>query len=127
MVPFHIILRYLPLVLFPLFRKEIRRVLLLQEHIPFVLLAGEDALDGTLVPGVFPRRTLDAKPRQLLADGIRAQSLQEKLVYQLYRPRLFRVHFQAAVLPLLISEEGAVGKAAFAVRKLLPLAPSGVL
>ena len=79
------------------------------------------------MPGVLPRRALDAKPRQLLADGIRAQSLQEKLVYQLYRFCLLRVHSQAAVLAFLISEESAVGKAAFAVRKLLPLAPSGVL
>ena len=127
MAPLHIILRNFPLVLFPFLRKEVRRVLLLQERVPFVFLVGEDALDGTLVPGVLPRGAFDAEPRQLFADGIRAQSLQEKLVDQLHRFRLLRVHSQAAVLPFLISEESAVGKAALAVRELLPLAPCGVL
>ncbi len=71
-VSLHIILRDFPLVLLPHFRKEVRRVLLLQERIPFVLLVGENALDGTLVPGILPSRAFDAKPRQLLSDGIRA-------------------------------------------------------
>ena len=57
MVPLHIILRDFPLVPLPLFGEEVRRVLLLQERIPFILLVGEDALDGTLVPGVLPRKS----------------------------------------------------------------------
>ena len=68
----HIILRDFPLVLLPLLREEVRRVLLLQERVPFVLLVGEDALYGTLVPVVLPRGAFDAESRQLLSDGIRA-------------------------------------------------------
>ena len=45
-VPLHIILRDFPLVLLPLLREEVRRVLLLQERIPFVLLVSEDAFDS---------------------------------------------------------------------------------
>ena len=49
-MPLHIVLRNLAIVLYPLLRKKVYRVLFLQERIPHVLLIGKNALHRIAMP-----------------------------------------------------------------------------
>lgn len=62
MAAFHIILRDLALIHFPLLGKKVHRIALLEPGIAFVLFIGQYVLDGPVLPPLLPGRCGDFFP-----------------------------------------------------------------
>ena len=127
MAALHIILRHFTFIRFPFLREEIHRVALLQTGIAFVFFVGQDIFHRPMTPLAFPGRRGNLLLCQILCNGIRRFPLHEHPVNQPYGFRLLRHNLHLPVLAFLVSEEGAVRKADFAVCKTLSLSPGNIL
>ena len=126
MVPFHIVLGQLAVVDPLLFRDEALRVAFLHQGIALVFLVGQDAAHRALIPhGLLPGRQ-DAHLRQAFSDGMRGKPLQEEVVDQPHRFRLFLVDHQFAVFAPVVAEEMLEGHGDPPVSHALALAPGAV-
>ena len=126
-VVFNKVLRNLAVVYHLFFRKEVRRVGLLEQGTALVLLILQDALNGALRPFVLSGRGLDAQLSQLFSDCPVGKSLKELPEYELDGLRLLRVYCKVPVLALIVAEETAVSNRHLAVRHPFAMPPGDVL
>ena len=126
MVILDIVLRNFTFVLLLLFGQKIDREPLLQERIALVLLIGQDAPDGRLIPDVFSGRCLDAPSGQLVRNGMRRHALKEQAEDEPHGLRLLRIDDHLAVGSFVVAEEVTVGKTDLSVSKSFPVSPCHV-
>ena len=92
-----VVLGQLPVVLFHFALQEIRRVGLLQEHVPHIFFILQDALDGLGAPGNVPRWGADTQPLQGELDGVQALPVEEILGDEPDDPGFLRDNFRLSI------------------------------
>ena len=91
-----------------------------------VFLIGENALDGTGLPSLFPRWSRDTLGGQRLCNVTCGFSCRIKAVNPAYNFCLLRHNDGYPIRPFFVTEELLVGHTHFAVREPLPLPPCNI-
>jgi len=127
MVALYIVLGNLPLVDHRLLGKEVGDVVFLKQGIALVLLVGEDARNGRIVPLRLASGGAVSFCGKPCCNTVEAHALEEKSVDVPHRSRLLGVHHQGSLRSPVIAEKTGEGDDDLPVCKTLAEPPFDVL